>query len=213
MNKSLLKISVAILLFAGLSACTKKADSGSGSFTVAYANIQLSGTNLVPADPSIHAHAYTILDVTSDNVLSYDIYCDTISSSDKPNSFSLYFGESGQNGTLIQAPVPINLNDSDEVVGKLKLPQAIIDSFANSASIYIIISSPSHPNGLMRAQVSTAVSAFNYNFNGGYLLPGFFKEPSTAICKIGRYHNLICTANFAEKNVALNEQNFFINKY
>jgi hypothetical protein len=214
MNKNLLKISVAIIfLIMVLPSCSKKADSGPGSFSVAYANIQLSATNLVPVDPSINAHAYTILDVTSDNVLSYDIYCDTISSSDKPNSFSLYFGKSGQNGTLVQPPILINLNDSDEAVGHIKLPQAIIDSFTNSASMYMIISSPSHPSGLMRAQISTSSSAFNYDLKGNYLLPSFYKEYSSAICTVANYHKLICAVSLEEKNVVLNEQKSFINKY
>ncbi|WP_162923684.1 CHRD domain-containing protein [Arachidicoccus soli] len=191
------------------TACTKKTGSDEGSFTVAYANIQLSATNLVPVDATIKAHAYAILDVMSDGRLNYDIYCDSIPSGEVPSSFSLYFGKSGQNGTLIQTAIPINLNDSSEVIGNIKLPQAIIDSFTNSASMYIVISSSAHPNGLMRAQISTSSSAFNYTPAPNYLLSSFYKEYSSVICKVVNYHKLICSANIEEGNVVSNEQKLF----
>lgn len=134
--------------------CSKKNDTGTGLFTIAYSNLKLSSGNIVPVlDASIHGHGYALLDILSDSVLYYDIYCDTVPSGDAPVSFSLYFGLSGGNGTLIQT-VPLTLNSNGEAIASVKLPASVIDSFINYASLYIVVNSNAYPNGLMRAQIS-----------------------------------------------------------
>jgi hypothetical protein len=152
--------------------CSKKNDPGPGSFTIAFSNVDLASTNLIPSDTTTKAKASAILNVMGDSMLNYDVYFKSIPTGDAATTIALYSGSAVQAGNLL-IQFSATFNATNEAVGSLKLPKQIIDSFVANAPMFVVVGSTKNPNGLVRGQAvgNKILYAVDVAMNGTNVVP------------------------------------------
>lgn len=143
----------AVLLMAGLPACTKETDTGPGTYTIAFTNMSLKPANLLPGDTSTQTQAVGIFNVRSDHSLDYDVYFTSLAAGEQPQSITIYSGDAASNGAELLSISGVQFSNR-EATGRIDLPAALVDSFAAGAPMYVVVGAVSHTGGLVRGQVT-----------------------------------------------------------
>jgi hypothetical protein len=176
------KVNIKRLLFYGilfsvlLYACTKKTETGTGTFSVGSIVTSMKPSFLVPGDTTSNVHALGTFDLKTDSNLYYDVYFDMAVSKQTPNGIAIYSGDPVNNGTQLLSIPNITFNNN-EATGKISLNKSQRDSITSKTLLYVVVTSSNNPNGIVRGQqingfqvqfgedISLAPSAANASLN------------------------------------------------
>ena len=165
-----------IPFFACLFLACEKNPSGPKVFTQGYYTLNLNPASLVPGDTSTQSFAAGTFSVMQDNQLYYDLYFTKILGGEAPSKITIYQGDPLTNGSVLLGIDNVSFNNK-EMQGNVTAPQVIIDSFGGRAPMYVIISTPTHPNGLVRGTLAPT-GGVTSNFGKDILLSKDSIKPS-----------------------------------
>ncbi|WP_167021436.1 CHRD domain-containing protein [Chitinophaga sp. Cy-1792] len=141
-----------------LAACTMvgcKKDPKSDQFVLKFWNVQLKGTNVVPATPGNGASAYALLYLRDDYHLYYDIYFDSLPAGIVPEGVDIRVGGPVQNNSTTLLSLTGTFTGS-KMSGNIDMPKTMVDSLLKTSG-YMVIKSKTAPDGLVRGQLDKKI--------------------------------------------------------